>query len=219
MLNRRKVALTSTAAAVLFVALATLVMVAGAPLGLDREVASFMLEQRTGGLTTVMKRVTWLGSSLVLFPLLAVAATVGAIRSGWRAGVVGMALLPVPLLSFVSYNLVKFLLDRPRPPGPLALVEASGGSFPSGHACLAAATFGALALALAPRLTRPGRLAVWIAAGCIAAVVGVSRIYLGVHWLSDVVGAYLLASAWLCLKATKTPVTTIADRPSTRDTG
>ena len=198
--NRRKVARAAAAAVVMFIALATLVVVADGPLGIDRDLASFTLEQRTKGLTTLMKAVTWLGSSLVLFPLLAALAALRVRRRGWLYGI---AILPAPLFAFLSYNLVKFLLDRPRPPASLAAIEASGGSFPSGHACLAAATFGALALAVAPRLGHGRRLVLWIAASGIVAVVGFSRIYLGVHWMSDVIGAYLLASAWLAAVMTR----------------
>ena len=75
----------------------------------------------------------------------------------------------------------------------------SGGSFPSGHATQAVAIYGMLALVLSMR--RPVRVRVWLwaVAALIALVVGASRVYLGAHWMSDVLGGYALGATWLAI--------------------
>jgi membrane-associated phospholipid phosphatase len=107
------------------------------------------------------------------------------------------------LVSFGSSGIdgvVKPLVARPRPSPSLVHVftPVGGYSFPSGHVMGYTSFFGTLAvlawLRLAPGAARTGVLAV-----CVVAIglVGLSRIYLGVHWFTDVVGGYLLGGLWL----------------------
>jgi undecaprenyl-diphosphatase len=89
------------------------------------------------------------------------------------------------------------LLDRARPPVADWAVRAGGHSFPSGHTTSGAIAAGLLAWGLL-RL-RPDRLVRTLAAACclVAGAVGCSRVYLGVHWPTDVLGGWLLAGFWL----------------------
>jgi membrane protein DedA with SNARE-associated domain/membrane-associated phospholipid phosphatase len=132
-------------------------------------------------LTDVAKVVTALGSWTAT---LVVAALLGiwlAVRRHWPELVVlvvamGILHLAVPVL--------KEAIDRPRPPG--ALVDAEGSSFPSGHAAYSV-IYAWLAVTVAVRI-RPGmaRASLLIAAGiAVAAAIGLSRVYLRVHYLSD----------------------------------
>ena len=92
-------------------------------------------------------------------------------------------LLAGEVASWVTNNVIKSLVDRPRPPG--ALLHASGSSYPSGHAAFAAVT-AALLVAL---FATAGRRRPWAALGLILAVgMAWSRTYLMAHWLTDVVG-------------------------------
>ena len=98
------------------------------------------------------------------------------------------------------YSLAKHVVDRPRPPMHLWLTSASSSAFPSGHATQSLSTFAALALvsaAVAPIARRPG-LAL---AAVVAAGVGWSRVYLGVHWATDVLAGWLAAACWVALVA------------------
>ena len=97
---------------------------------------------------------------------------------------------------------LKEIIDRPRPSEPIATIlgEFSGASFPSGHSTLAMALFG-LIFYLAPRLI-PDRRAVWgvrLASVIMILLAGMSRVYLGVHWPSDVMGGYVVGAVVLAL--------------------
>lgn len=93
--------------------------------------------------------------------------------------------------------LLKLLVGRHRPDLLEPVARAAGFSFPSGHALNATLTAGVLLLVFLPfaRDRRPLRWAMWVAALVLAIVTGVSRVALGVHWTSDVVGGWLLGVA------------------------
>jgi membrane-associated phospholipid phosphatase len=92
---------------------------------------------------------------------------------------------------------VKTIVDRARPHLVDPVAVAAGKSFPSGHAQAATVGFGILLLVLLPAVPRTRRIWVWLAAAAGVAAIGFARIALGVHYLSDVLGAVLIGSAWL----------------------
>lgn len=99
-------------------------------------------------------------------------------------------------------QLIKLIVHRPRPGKDLVtvLTELKDYSFPSGHVLTYTVFFGFLFF-LTYSLLKPssGRLILLILSGLLVGLVGISRIYLGNHWASDVAGAYLLGSLWLTL--------------------
>ncbi len=150
-----------------------------------------------------MENVTHLGSSLAILIVALAAATLLLVR-GPRNHIALLALVACALLLSPA---IKALIDRPRP--ELALVNVfsteSTSSFPSGHAFSAFLVFGAL-IYMAPSLVNGIRPLTWLLRGLLVLLIlaiGVSRIYLGLHWSSDVLGGYLfallalLASIWL----------------------
>jgi undecaprenyl-diphosphatase len=101
------------------------------------------------------------------------------------------------LLALASSNASKVFYDRPRPELVPHGVEVYSASFPSGHSTLAAATYLTLAMLVAslePR-RRTKALAYGVAVAVLAAV-GFSRVYLGVHWPSDVLAGWCLGAMW-----------------------
>jgi len=94
-------------------------------------------------------------------------------------------------------TLLKALVQRARPSIIEPLVHYADASFPSGHASLAAAFYGALGILLARRLAR--RLLWIIALALTVLIVGFSRVYLGAHYPSDVLAGYALGFSWLSL--------------------
>jgi len=143
---------------------------------------------QAGWLTEAAKAVTVLGSTPVIAAFALIAGVLLAARRRWaELGVLvaGLALI------FLGVHEIKAAVDRPRPGG--GLVDVTGSSFPSGHA--AHSTFYVwLAVTIVMRL-RPGmaRGALAIGAGiALTALVGLSRIYLSVHYLSDVSAGWAL---------------------------
>jgi undecaprenyl-diphosphatase len=165
---------------------------------LDRPTLEWFARHRGPWLTTAMKTVTTLGSSALLIPLV---LSIGGLW-WWRRRT------PRPLTLLVGayggsnllFHAIKVLADRPRPPASLAIERLGGLSFPSGHATQAIAVYGMLAaLVAASTPSWPRKVAAWAVAVFVAAVVGISRLYLGSHWLTDVLGGLALGALWLAL--------------------
>jgi undecaprenyl-diphosphatase len=163
----------------------------------DPRVLAFFTGHRAPWLTSLAKVLTWLGSSLVLWPV-AVVAGLGLWR--WRRRRLP-AVLPALALAgaWAGSLLIKGLVGRPRPPVADRLAVVHSSSYPSEHAAQALATWGMLALML--MAGRSARARALLAAGAvlIAFVVGLTRLYLGAHWMSDVLGGWALAGVWDCL--------------------
>ena len=164
---------------------------------LDPHVTAWAVAHRAPWLTGVLRVITWLGSMAVIIPL---AATVGLFfvvrRRRWRP----LALLAAAIAGAVGlYDIVKPLVSRPRPPQAIWIGHFRGASFPSGHAAQSIAFYTMLAIVLGAGRSRRAKTALWAAAALIVAVVGASRIYLGAHWLTDVLGGYALGACWIAV--------------------
>jgi undecaprenyl-diphosphatase len=164
--------------------------------GVDASITSWAVAHRTSALTTLARALSTLGSQVVLTPVALVAALVLVARRRFvQAGLLVAAWGGAILL----YTWTKHAVERMRPPMDIWLTDVGRtSSFPSGHATQSLATFLALALlagAWFPRVRWPARvLAVVLAAG-----VGWSRVYLGVHWATDVAAGWLIAATWVAV--------------------
>lgn len=94
-------------------------------------------------------------------------------------------------------TIVKVAVGRPRPQVDEPILEAFGKSFPSGHSMQAVVCYGALLLVLLPLLAGRARTAAIAGTVTLALLIGFSRLTLGVHYVSDVLGGYALGAAWL----------------------
>jgi len=161
----------------------------------DTEVTRWFVDHRTPTWTDAMRIVTWLGSSAVIIPLaIVVVVALLIVRRRWLALFVALAVGGASLLSVLA----KDLIGRDRPPLDIRLQQAHSSSFPSGHSTQAAATYFALAIVVTSLShSRTRRAVTWTAATFIVFLVGVSRVYLGMHWATDVLGGWLLGSVWV----------------------
>lgn len=146
---------------------------------------------RTAGLTAIAKVVTWAGSGFVLVPT-ALASGLLLARAGHprQAVAVAVGLAGAMLISTV----VKSLVARPRPPVE-HLQRVTGWSFPSGHATQASAFWFSLALAVYA-VSQLSGWAVVLPSALLACLVALSRVYLGVHYPSDVIAGVPLGTGW-----------------------
>ncbi|MDM3904307.1 phosphatase PAP2 family protein [Mycobacterium intracellulare subsp. chimaera] len=165
--------------------------------GIDQPAARWLANHRDLWLTTTLRVITGAGGVAVLAAVAVVACAAAVWRSRSWPPVV-FALAGAGGITLVIFT-AKALVVRNRPPLPFALIAADGFSFPSGHATGVAVG----ACLTAWLLTRwlitwwTGRVVVWTAAIGVAAVVGFSRVYLGVHYISDVLAGWLLGAAWV----------------------
>ena len=165
---------------------------------LDHPVADFAAAHRTGALTMVMRTASAAGGPVALGAVTVAAGVVlGIIWRRWAPVLVaGVTVAGNGVLTLA----LKQAVARLRPPPSGALAAADGYAFPSGHAATAAATFGVIAFLCTGRLRRcAGRAAVWAGAAVLAALVGISRVYLGVHWTTDVLGGWAFGASWLAV--------------------
>lgn len=160
-------------------------------------------ENQSPWLSTFMVAVSFLGNTLWAFIGLIALTALAFWLFRWHLE--ALVLVFISLTSALLNILVKVLIARPRPSQPLVdvLQHATGASFPSGHVMSYVAFWGTLftfSLILF-RGKHWWRSALLIISGLFVILVGISRIYLGDHWASDVLGAYLLSGlwVWVCL--------------------
>lgn len=167
----------------------------------DHPVAQFVAAHRVPALTSFMTGVSAAGgpAGMVLLALVAGVLLSAAWRS-WSPAV----MLAVTAAGVIGLTIAfKAALGLPRPPLTQAVVPADGYGFPSGHAAAAAAVCAAAAWLCTLRLASwRARTAVWVVAVLAAVLVGISRVYLGVHWTTDVLGGWVFGIVWAAVVMT-----------------
>jgi membrane protein DedA with SNARE-associated domain len=185
--------LMATLAVALFVLVAYAVIIGGdpGPTPGDETALELVGHIQTGALTSVAKVVSWLGSALAVGLAAAICAALLAWRRRW---VEFWVLVGGMAITQTGIDVLESAVDRPRPPDPL--VSSAGSSFPSSHAAHSVFYLW-LAITIILRL-RPGmaRATAVVAAGfALTAMIGLSRVYLEVHYLSDVSAGWALGAA------------------------
>lgn len=157
----------------------------------------FLVDHRLAALSDLSRVLTHLGGTLVAYVVLVVAVVLVVWRERYWAAIFALPALIVG--QFIRAG-VSVLVHRQRPPEADWLTSADGYAFPSGHTATSVLVWG-LVVALAwPWLRGRGqRVTAVIAAAVIAVIVGATRAYLGVHWLTDVVGGWALGGLLLTL--------------------
>jgi undecaprenyl-diphosphatase len=163
----------------------------GWTVGIDRAATSAAIANRTSFLSELAVNVTALGSAPVVTLIAVLAAAYSLVVRRPR---VVLALLGTPL-AFGVNEAMKLLMRQARPMEAIVALPPSYG-FPSGHSVASSVLFLTLALVAASQSPNPGVRRLLVGAGIgIALLVAWSRVYLGVHYLSDVMGGLLLGSA------------------------
>ena len=161
----------------------------------DQRVAVWFHQHATTTLTHVAKAITFFGSTLGLTILSVAVALVLIVCRAWF----NLFLFAVTMTGESLLNvLLKHLFHRHRPVLENPLVTLTGYGFPSGHTMGVTVLFGLLALFLAKTVSTTGAaFAYFIAAGLVILLIGLTRVYLGAHFLSDVLGAFAASVVWL----------------------
>ncbi len=189
----------------------------------DLTVLRAVIQLRSPGLDAVLSVITAFGATSTVLLLWMLLLLVRSRLGGWQAWV----LSGWPLVANLAILMLKAIFERLGPPGELvrlplyveplialeawlklglaglmgsALQTAPSFAFPSGHAYLSAAFFGWLALVIVRRAAPRARLGV-LGLATLASLVAVSRVYFAVHWPSDVLASWLLATISLILVA------------------
>ncbi|PWU09348.1 MAG: hypothetical protein C5B51_06365 [Terriglobia bacterium] len=167
----------------------------GGELRFDRFVREAIHASASPRLTYAMRGITQLGS-----PPFLIFASILLI---WRLAEAGRTRAAILLVlaamgAEALDELLKLVFRRHRPEAYFGYPEPSTFSFPSGHAITACCFYGVVAAIITVRLeSRWKTVAVWLGAAFLAGLIGFSRIYLGVHYPSDVVAGYAAAVVWI----------------------
>jgi undecaprenyl-diphosphatase len=163
----------------------------------DAQLSGWLQAHASPHLTSAMLRITSLHSTLaVSLAALVLGICLRLRRQGYWLAAVWLSVFGGMLLNW----LLKFAFQRARPRFSEPVLTLTGYSFPSGHTMMATVFYGALAAYLISNTNSVAeRMLVVIAASLLIALVGFSRIYLGAHYLSDVLGALAEGLAWLSL--------------------
>ncbi|WP_238587958.1 phosphatase PAP2 family protein [Rhodococcus sp. 311R] len=158
----------------------------------DGPVTDWMVDHRSGVLDQIAVAITDLGSP-VATALLGI--TCGVFIS-WRARSVvpGLIVIGTVGAAAVASSVVKALVGRERPPTNIQVLLETDHSFPSGHVTGTAALVGIVVLVLSAHRTAAVKRLLMLAAVTITIVVALTRLYLGVHWLTDVIVGAILAT-------------------------
>ncbi len=165
----------------------------------DLRVSNLVQSARTPGATRVMVFVSDLGRWQTLA---AGGLILGLILALWRRKAEVFTLALTMLLGEALVWLVKNLIHRSRPEPANAIAFESSYSFPSGHAFAAFVFYGLVCTLLLPSTHRRARPLLIAASAVLVGAIGFSRVYLGVHWPSDVLASYAAGAAWLSAAST-----------------
>lgn len=178
-----------------FLYLANFILYKGSSGGTNSMIYHFFRSIRTPALDNPAILITLLGDKFVLLPIIAALFGWLIFTKHWRTG---FHVLVLGVLSACSIEVFKHLVHSPRPWGVLGNSQA-GFSFPSGHVTLAFVFYLGLAFLFAKIYSIKQRNTLYILAGTLIGLIALTRLYFGVHWLSDVIGGALLASSLLML--------------------
>jgi membrane-associated phospholipid phosphatase len=161
----------------------------------DEAVLQWFANRRTPFLDDVMLEITTLGGGVVLIMMVLIASVfLWQTNHRWSVYLLMLGTLGAKLFN----TLLKTSFNRPRPSVVEGITEVHSLSFPSGHAMSSMAVYGCVAYLVGRLEPKPAlKHSVWAIAGVVILLIGISRMYLGVHYPSDVIAGYLGGLAWI----------------------
>jgi membrane-associated phospholipid phosphatase len=196
----------------LFLSIAEDIPEQGALVRFDDAAAGWLQRHGTEGGEAIFNAVSWLGASVLALVLLAVVVVMVRRRDWVAALAIASAGGGGALLNYA----LKMVFHRGRPEYAAEFITHATWSFPSGHAMESLAGYGFLAFVALQHVHSPvRRRAIVASVVMLVAIIGYSRVYLGVHYVSDVIGGYLAGAAWLLVCVTGYRFAR-ARRPATR---
>ena len=187
--------LAAAIGALLFFAWLTNEVLAGETAHFDAVTRDFIHQFASPRLTATMRGISFVGSSLFLTTA-SIAMFLWFMSRHWRrdAYLFGLTMLGAGMLN----TTLKLTFKRPRPVPFFNLLAPESFSFPSGHSLASFCFFGALATILVTRIhNRKIHLIVWTVSAVMVFLIGLSRIYLGVHYTTDVLAGFTAALIWV----------------------
>lgn len=165
----------------------------------DERVFSFLKNQVSDNATAFMNGITILGSHYFLIPafLILILHSFFIKKDKW----LGIKIAAISITSVLLMLFLKNIFNRPRPLIPL-LSEAGGLSFPSGHAFMSFSFFGLLIYIIYKEIKSAWKYLLIILISCIVLLIGLSRIYLRVHYASDVIAGLCMGFMWIVISLT-----------------
>lgn len=156
----------------------------------DEPIYNTIISFRSSGLDTFMRFITSLSNPVVIIFLCSLSLIFLFIKKRWP-----IALVSTSLISVAFNQGIKNIVKRPRPLR-LRLIEESGYSFPSGHAMGSMAFYGFVILLISKsKINKYFKMVLILILSVLILLIGVSRVYLGVHYPSDIVGGFILSMA------------------------
>ncbi|CAB1210531.1 phosphatase PAP2 family protein [Acinetobacter bouvetii] len=160
---------------------------------LDLVIVQWMSQHRSNAVNMIFITLSTLGG----MPFVLFLTTVWCVHQGWYKKYTNVVFISLGLIgSSATVWLLKYLISRPRPPEMYHLVNSYGASFPSAHS-IYAATLGCLAIYLGQK--HPKHTLICICAFIWLLLMGISRVYLGVHFPSDVLAGWSIGFIWITL--------------------
>ncbi|MCP3869093.1 MAG: phosphatase PAP2 family protein [Gammaproteobacteria bacterium] len=176
----------------LFALVLTAVIEGTALAGFDNTVLQTLQSLRTPWADEFMIKLTWLADALVILTLFLGILSYLLWRGHQRTA---LYWLSASAFYLAGSTFLKWLLRIPRP--DVLAAPLNSYSFPSGHTLFSVLVYGFLAIIIARALSPKWRWIPYVSAGAVVTSVGFSRLYLGVHWFSDILGSVTLGLAWI----------------------
>lgn len=161
---------------------------------LDQAVYHFLQSLRTPWMDNIFVAVTELGDSFVNIILSSTILLVLLVKRCYRAALFWMF---VVLGGIFGVHLLKYIIHLPRPTNIYHGVSTY--SFPSSHTTMNVVIYGFLSIMMVRQIAAKWRWVMFFAIAFIAFIIGFSRLYLGAHWFSDVLGGYFIGTCWITL--------------------